>query len=77
MVDDGDVTLLGAYYDPGAPHLSPAYLTEMYGVEFATAFAAGQAMAPEPGTAVMVALASTGLLSRRRRKSSGCEREAL
>jgi hypothetical protein len=65
MCDDSDVTLLGAFYDPAAPPLSPAYLTDMYGAEFAAAFEAGQAMAPEPSIAGLLAL---GLCMRRRRR---------
>jgi hypothetical protein len=65
MCDDADVTFLGAFYDPAAPPLSAAYLTEMYGAEFATAFEAGQAMAPEPE---MLGVFGLALCMRRRRR---------
>jgi hypothetical protein len=68
MCDDSDVTLLGAFYDPTAPPLSAAYLTERYGVEFATAFEAGQAMAtPEPALAMLGLLVLPALMRPRTR----------
>jgi autotransporter-associated beta strand protein len=66
MCDDSDVTLLGAFYDPAAPALSPAYLTERYGPEFAMAFAAGQAMVPEPSALALVGFAFFARRHRRR-----------
>lgn len=66
-VDDGDVTLLGAFYDESAVPLSIAELTTRYGTEFAAAFAAGQAMTPEPSS--LLFCAAIPLLFGRRRSS--------
>ena len=72
MVDDSDVTLLGAFYSPSAPALSPDYLSQRYGAEFAAAFTMGQQIAvPEPVSLVGVGIFSFGLLARRRTRRRG------
>jgi autotransporter-associated beta strand protein len=70
-VNDDDVTILGAFYDEFAIPLSASDLTARYGAEFATAFAAGQAMSvPEPAAALLV-VGAFGLGATRRRRRRG------
>ena len=71
--DNNDVTALGGLFNPGAPPYSPAQLSAQFGIAFAQAFAAGQAMdlsaaVPEPASIGMLGLGGLGLLARRRRR---------
>jgi hypothetical protein len=61
LVDDDDVTLLGAFYDPAAaPLVTPAPLMSGGGVSGEGVSGAGVAAVPEPGTVTMLI---TGLIA--------------
>lgn len=68
-VNDDDVAIIGLAYNPTGSPLSPNFyqaLSSEFGQSFATAFATGAAVVPEPASVGLLAIGAIGLLRRQR-----------